>query len=524
MFGFFENAANEMWNVIAPEKTEGEKFFAAIEAARISDVQNYLQVGGMNPALKNSAGNAPIHVAAYHGHEQIVDLLLSVGADLNALGARHNSVLHYAAMKGHIALVKKFIAAGLSPISRNAQGKSAYDVSSSLPVRQFLMPLMFKEEQRTGVAPVIAGASRDPAVERARLANLPPPPKVGQSMPTFDQQQALLPGQQRQTPPLPGGAQQSSVPVASFNPPIPAQAPSHPFPQTRTQTIPSGFAHAEPQPGPAVPLPSVPPAAAPSPAGPTAFQSHAQPQPTPAAAPSPAGPVAFQVPAQGPSQVGGFAAPTPAPFPMKQPTSMNQTHPLNAAAPPAHPVAGTTPPLNTSATAGARDYNARPKRGYVARPIAENDGFVSTVGNPELSAKYGNKTQSRLTSIGPAKSKDSSSGAPAIPTLSSVPRRSPFAHGRYVNYNARTNSPGVVMGGARPAPRNLMNPNINMFNPGAVAASSNATVTPAPSAPLHPPSAQQQQAAHPATPSQAQQPVFLQETASSPPTYSQWNM
>ena len=175
MFGFFENAATEVWNIIAPEKTEGEKFFAAVEAGRVDDVRQYVQMRGMNPSLLNAAGNAPIHVASYHGHEAIVDMLLAAGADLNTLGARHNNVLHYAAMRGHLSLVKRYIAAGISPIAKNAHGKSAYDVSESLPVRQYLMPLMFKEEHRTGTAPVIAGASRDMAADRARLANLPPP-------------------------------------------------------------------------------------------------------------------------------------------------------------------------------------------------------------------------------------------------------------------------------------------------------------------------------------------------------------
>lgn len=62
MFGFFENKANELWSVMAPEKSDGEKCFAAVEAGRLNDVKMWLNERAISPNLKNEAGNTLIHV------------------------------------------------------------------------------------------------------------------------------------------------------------------------------------------------------------------------------------------------------------------------------------------------------------------------------------------------------------------------------------------------------------------------------------------------------------------------------
>lgn len=48
-------------------------------------------------------------MAAYNGQEAVVHLLVEAGADIRALGARHNTCLHFASSKGHQNLVNYFI-------------------------------------------------------------------------------------------------------------------------------------------------------------------------------------------------------------------------------------------------------------------------------------------------------------------------------------------------------------------------------------------------------------------------------
>mmetsp|Transcript_13671 Transcript_13671/g.15885 ORF Transcript_13671/g.15885 Transcript_13671/m.15885 type:complete len:162 (+) Transcript_13671:205-690(+) len=121
MFGFFEQKANELWSVMAPELSDGEKCFAAVEAGRINDVRHWIQERSIDPNLKNEAGNTLLHVAAYNGREDIARYLIDMGADVRALGARLNSCLHYAAMEGHQNLVQFLIDKGLSPSAKKPE-------------------------------------------------------------------------------------------------------------------------------------------------------------------------------------------------------------------------------------------------------------------------------------------------------------------------------------------------------------------------------------------------------------------
>lgn len=129
-------------------------------------------------------------------------------ADFSQPGADGNSCLHFAAINGNQQLVKYFLNKGLSPITRNRQGKNVYDVAEGFGLKQMLMPLIFAEEERTGTAPVIEGATRDLKKDAERFKNLAPPPPVsiaGSMQPppsqstinTFSQQQPLY-----QPPPM----------------------------------------------------------------------------------------------------------------------------------------------------------------------------------------------------------------------------------------------------------------------------------------------------------------------------------
>jgi ankyrin repeat protein len=56
----------------------------------------------------------PVHVAAKRGHEVVIQLLLAVGADVNAKDSNSVTALHEAAEKGHEAVIKLLLAVGAS--------------------------------------------------------------------------------------------------------------------------------------------------------------------------------------------------------------------------------------------------------------------------------------------------------------------------------------------------------------------------------------------------------------------------
>ncbi|CAK9015224.1 Sex-determining protein fem-1 (Feminization of XX and XO animals protein 1), partial [Durusdinium trenchii] len=172
---------NELYKVMAPEQSDEEKFLSAIASGNLNMVQEFVEMRGYDVNMRNSNGNTPLHVACFNGQSDVVQYFLQKGADPQATGQRNNTCLHYAAAKGHLELVKQFVQLGNNVLAKNERGKTPYDAAEGFGVKQFLMPLIFSEEQRMGTAPTIIGATVDNAREQERIANLPPPPKMGHS-------------------------------------------------------------------------------------------------------------------------------------------------------------------------------------------------------------------------------------------------------------------------------------------------------------------------------------------------------
>ena len=58
----------------------------------------------------------PLHVAAIHGHERIIQLLLSHKADVNSRSRTEATPLHAASQEGHLASVVALLQAGADPL------------------------------------------------------------------------------------------------------------------------------------------------------------------------------------------------------------------------------------------------------------------------------------------------------------------------------------------------------------------------------------------------------------------------
>ncbi len=97
----------------------------------------------MNLLEKNSAQNTLLHVAAYAGRVEFVQEFLNEGLDINVRGSRRRTPLHMACQQGHKALAKFLIQSGADVNLTDAQGKTAYDVTTNIALRQDLLTFMY---------------------------------------------------------------------------------------------------------------------------------------------------------------------------------------------------------------------------------------------------------------------------------------------------------------------------------------------------------------------------------------------
>ena len=104
---------------------------------------------GADVNAKGGSNVTPLHLAAFHGNAQIAEALLKAGADVKAVGYRHNDTpLHVAALHGHASVFKLLLAHGADA--------SAEDMLHKTPLQ------LAQENQKTKVVAVLTN---------------PPPPK-----------------------------------------------------------------------------------------------------------------------------------------------------------------------------------------------------------------------------------------------------------------------------------------------------------------------------------------------------------
>ena len=101
----------------------------AVEKGNLIGVQTELDKG-VDVNAKREDGSTPLHGAAEGGHGEIVELLITAGADLHAttvpmLGGGGWIPLHSAARQGHRGIVELLIEMGTDVNSRDSTGKSS---------------------------------------------------------------------------------------------------------------------------------------------------------------------------------------------------------------------------------------------------------------------------------------------------------------------------------------------------------------------------------------------------------------
>ncbi|XP_068550045.1 ankyrin repeat domain-containing protein 27 isoform X2 [Anas acuta] len=68
-----------------------------------------IPTNGLGVNVSNQDGFTPLHMAALHGHSELVSLLLKHGASVSAKNAQHAVPLHLACQKGHFQVVKRLM-------------------------------------------------------------------------------------------------------------------------------------------------------------------------------------------------------------------------------------------------------------------------------------------------------------------------------------------------------------------------------------------------------------------------------
>ncbi len=98
--------------------------YRAAERGQYEDVQAHILTGTPVNGL-SSDGHSPLYYAVLSGRKDVVDLLLSNGANPNAEGVGQTTPLYVAAGQGNLAIVKDLVAAGADMKARANHGASA---------------------------------------------------------------------------------------------------------------------------------------------------------------------------------------------------------------------------------------------------------------------------------------------------------------------------------------------------------------------------------------------------------------
>jgi ankyrin repeat protein len=124
------------------EKSEFESLLA-----RYRRSPEFLCVEIEGPNQTGITGDTLLHAAVVRGESEDVDVLMAVGAQVNAVGDLGNTPLHHAASRGLAEIARKLLRYGADPRIRNEFGQTPLDLAT-LMKRQNVAQLL-KETNTT---------------------------------------------------------------------------------------------------------------------------------------------------------------------------------------------------------------------------------------------------------------------------------------------------------------------------------------------------------------------------------------
>ncbi|NXS56300.1 ILK kinase, partial [Brachypteracias leptosomus] len=87
--------------------------------------------------VMNRGDDTPLHLAASHGHRDIVQKLVQFKADINAVNEHGNTPLHYSCFWGHDQVAEDLVASGALVSIANKYGETPIDKAKT-PLREVL--------------------------------------------------------------------------------------------------------------------------------------------------------------------------------------------------------------------------------------------------------------------------------------------------------------------------------------------------------------------------------------------------
>jgi len=117
------------------DDTDGDTPLNCAAAAGQNEVAELLITNGADVNTKDDFGWAPLHSAAMNGHIEIVKLLIANSADVNTKDDKGATPLHDAAEEGYKELVELLIAKGADLNSVNEDKNTPLDLLSSVELK-----------------------------------------------------------------------------------------------------------------------------------------------------------------------------------------------------------------------------------------------------------------------------------------------------------------------------------------------------------------------------------------------------
>ncbi|KAK5070919.1 hypothetical protein LTR64_003893 [Lithohypha guttulata] len=128
--------------------------------------------------MEDNAGNTPLQIAALEGFEEIVEFLLSKGAEVNVRNVDKDTPLIDAVENGHVEVIKLLLKYGANPRMGNAKGDEPYELvhpddEAYSQIREMLAEAKDKDTKKTPGIDAFDSQAREGQTSRAASAASP---------------------------------------------------------------------------------------------------------------------------------------------------------------------------------------------------------------------------------------------------------------------------------------------------------------------------------------------------------------
>ncbi|KAH7724429.1 hypothetical protein AAVH_07903 [Aphelenchoides avenae] len=115
-----------------------ELFFHVVKNSDTEQARKMLELQADLIDASDTDGQTPLHWACDAGHNEVVQLLVNSGADVNARDKDGLTPLHYAAMCSHPLTVRLLLDKGADPKIRDNDDQTPFDVAQFDENRELL--------------------------------------------------------------------------------------------------------------------------------------------------------------------------------------------------------------------------------------------------------------------------------------------------------------------------------------------------------------------------------------------------